>query len=145
VFDHQVLARIALTALCAIQGIATLAIDSTRSHARNPEWVGHARFHVVWQSVLVTLLSAVELTLIWTTRPYRQEAFYFAILLAALSPLSFLAALVAKGSYGGTLSDPNGIQPVQMTIRGTLYRLDGNLIAVVVALIVLGGIIWIYK
>jgi hypothetical protein len=107
--------------------------------------MGHARFHVVWQSVTVTLLSAVELSLIWTTRPNREEAFYLAILLASLSPLSFLAASLAKGSYGGTLSDPNGIRPLRMTIRGTAYRLDGNQLAVILALITLGGIISIFK
>ena len=76
------LARISLSFLCAIQGMATLAIDLNRTHAANPAWTGHARFHVVWQSASVALLSVLELALIWMRGPYREGGFYLASLLA---------------------------------------------------------------
>ena len=95
------LARISLSFLCAIQGMATLAIDLNRTHAANPAWTGHARFHVVWQSASVALLSVLELALIWMRGPYREGGFYLASLLAAVSPLGFLIACATRRIFAG--------------------------------------------
>jgi hypothetical protein len=54
-----------LTRVCGMRGLATLAIDLPRTHATNPCWSGHARFYVVWQSMNMALLSALEIGLIW--------------------------------------------------------------------------------
>jgi hypothetical protein len=77
---HALVARILLSLLCALQGLATLAIDFNRTHATNPAWTGHARFHVVWQSISVALLSILELALIWWHGPYQKDGFYLAFL-----------------------------------------------------------------
>jgi hypothetical protein len=77
-------AKISLSLLCAVQGLATLVIDFNRTHATNPTWTGHARFHVVWQSFSVAFLSVLELALIWSRGPYQKDAFYLAMFLTAV-------------------------------------------------------------
>ena len=130
--DRALLARLALSLLCVLQSIATVAIDFNRTHATNPLWPGHARFHVVWQTLTVALLSVVELVLIWSGR---TGGFYLASLLAALSPIAFLVAFATRTQFGGTLSDPNGIPQAKVNLLGTVRSVDVNLVAVVVALI----------
>lgn len=143
--DHLLFARIALSCLCAVQGIATVAIDFNRTHATNPSWTGHARFHVVWQSSTVALLSALELLLIWTAGSFSREGFYLASLLAALSPIGFLTAFVTRKLFGGTLFDPDGIPPSHLKLFGSVLVIDLNLAAVTAALASLLAIVAIYK
>lgn len=137
-------ARISLSLLCALQGLATLVIDFNRTHATNPTWTGHARFHVVWQSFTVALLSVLELVLIWFPNPYQRDAFYLALLLTAVSPVAFVIALAGRKMFGGTLSDPIGIPPVRLTVLGASLSIDVNVAAVVTALLCLGVIFALY-
>ena len=127
-----------------VQAIATVVIDFNRTHAKNPLWTGHARFHVVWQSSTVVFLSLVELMLIWLRGSYDDQRFYLAALLAALSPLGFLTAFLGRRLFGGTLSDPNGIPPVRVTCFGSVRSLDLNLVAVLAALVSLALLLWIF-
>jgi hypothetical protein len=125
--DHLLLARVALSCLCGIQAIATVAIDFNRTHATNPLWTGHARFHLVWQSATIVFLSALELLLIWFSGLNDTPAFYLALVLAALSPLGFLTAYVSRRRYAGTLSDPNGIPSARVRLFGDVRAIDMNL------------------
>jgi hypothetical protein len=142
--NHVLLAQVALSFLCAVQGLATLAIDFNRTHATNPLWPGHARFHLVWQSISIALLSILEIVLIWWQGPYQRENFYLASILAAVSPLGFILAWMGRRIFGGTLSDPNGIPPVRLMLSGRQFCIDLNLAAVVAALISLLVILGIY-
>jgi hypothetical protein len=142
--NHVLVARILSSFLCALQGLATLAIDLNRTHATNPTWTGHARFHVVWQSVSVALLSILELVLIWLHGPCQKEEFYLALLLTAVSPLGFMIALVSRTMFGGTLSDPDGIPPARLILFGVGLSIDLNFVAVVAALLSIGAILAIY-
>ena len=40
--------------------------DFNNSHATNPSWTGHARYHVVWQVVSFDIMAILSLWLIWT-------------------------------------------------------------------------------
>jgi hypothetical protein len=139
------LAKVGLTLLSVVQAIATVAIDFNRTHATNPLWPGHARFHLVWQSSTVVLLSMVGLVLIWYRSPYEAQRFYLAALLAALSPLGFLTAFISRRLFAGTLSDPNGIRPVRLWLLGSLRTIDVNLAAVTGALLSLLALIAIFN
>ncbi len=134
-----------LTLLSVVQAIATVAIDFNRTHATNPLWPGHARFHLVWQSSTVVLLSMAGLVLIWYQSPYEAQRFYLAALLAALSPLGFLTAFISRRLFAGTLSDPNGIRPVRLWLLGSLRTIDVNLAAVTGALLSLLALIAIFN
>jgi hypothetical protein len=144
-WDHRFGACILLTGLCGIQGLATLGVDLHRTHATNPLWPSHARFHVVWQSLNVALLSALEIGLIWWHGPHATQRFYLAAILASVSGFGFLLALLGKRLYGGRLSDPNGIPPARIAIAGRVLAVDLNLAAILAALLSLAVILDIYS
>jgi hypothetical protein len=131
--NHWNIARALLALLCAIQGVATLVIDLNRTHATNPAWPRHARFHLVWQSITTFLLSALLVGLVWWPGPYGVQRFYLALVLASISLLAFLCALIFRKLYGGAVSDPNGIPPVRVFVGSHTLLVDLNLVAVLAA------------
>lgn len=143
--DHRWIARVLLSLLCGIQGMATLLIDLNRTHATNPAWVRHARFHVVWQTLTMVLLAVVEVALIWGGYVGAERGFYLAVTLAALSPAAFLLSFAGRVWFGGALSDVNGIQPLRVVIGGRTLLVDMNLVAVIAAVISLAAFVAIYR
>jgi hypothetical protein len=142
---HEAIARWLLALLCGAQGAATLVIDLNRTHATNPLWPKHARFHLVWQAISYGMLSLLELALILTPGPFPNERFYLAALLASIPMFSCLAAFAWRRIYGGALSDTNGIPPVIVLVLGSELHIDLNLTAEVVALFMLLGILVLFK
>jgi len=138
---HAAIARWLLVFLCGAQGAATLAIDLNRTHATNPQWPRHARFHLVWQAISYALFSLLETALILAPGIFRVQRFYLAAILASIPMLSCLAAFAWRKSYGGTLSDPNGIQPFKVMVFGSQVHIDLNLALEVVALFMLLAIL----
>ena len=143
--DHRWVARILLALLCGIQGIATPLIDLNRTHATNPAWVRHARFHVVWQTLTMVLLAVVEVALIWGPWVDAERGFYMAVALAALSPAAFLLSFAGRAWFGGALSDVNGIQPLRVVVGARTLVVDMNLVAVIAAMLSLAAFVAIYR
>jgi len=122
-----------------------LAIDLNRTHATNPEWPGHARFHLVWQVATVAGLALLEVVLVLASGPFQEQRFYLAAVLAGIPMLSFFAAFIAHGIYKGSLSDPNGMQPATIQVRGSSLRVDLNLAAETCGMLALAVIVAIYR
>jgi hypothetical protein len=142
---HVMVARDALAFLCGLQGLATLAIDLNRTHATNPLWTPHARFHVVWQIANSALLAVLELALLLIPGRFQEERFYLVVLLACVPMIGFMAALIGRAGYDGALSDPNGIPPATLHIFARVLRIDLNLAAVVGGSLALAAIVLIYR
>ena len=142
---HSAIARDLLALLCGMQGSATLAIDLNRTHATNPLWPRHARFHLVWQAVSYALLSLLEIALILAPGPFLELRFYLAAILACIPMVSCLAAFACRKIYGGALFDPNGIQPTRFAVLGFGLHIDVNLTAEIVALLMLAAIVGLFK
>ena len=130
-------AQALLTLLAIIQGLATVMIDFNRTHATHPQWTGHSRFHLVWQDLNVALFAVVATSLIWWHGSHTAHRFYLAAGMTAIPSIGFLLAQVSRSSYGGTLSDPNGIPPLRFRFAGRAVALDGNVAAVYFALVLL--------
>lgn len=137
----QLIARILLAVFCSIQGVATILLDLNRTHAAHPQWLGHARFHVVWQTMTVAFLAMIEVCLICFSGPLQSERFYLAALLACAPMAGFFGALVSRRIYGGTLSDPGGIPPMRVKLAGREVLLDMNLVAEIAGLIMVAGLV----
>src|ERR1700680_1193112 len=82
-YDHNLLARILLTLMTAGYGLATVKADFNRTHATNPLWTPHARFHVVWQVLSYTGIAVIALCLIWLNGPLPKERLLLAGALGA--------------------------------------------------------------
>lgn len=143
--DHHEIARILLAFICGLQGAATLAIDLNRTHARHPGWMGHARFHVVWQTVTQALFAVLEICLVLIGGSFQTLRFYLAAALAATPMLAFFVAVAARHWYGGTLSDPQGMPPLVVNLRGFRRRIDMNVVAEILGLIGLCATVAIYR
>lgn len=133
------LARAIVTAIAAGQGAAPLFIDLNHTHATNPLWTGHARFHVVWQTLTQALASAVIVALLWWSGPYANGRFALAALLTAVPLAGFLVAFFGRRLYAGTLRDPNGYKPVRISSGERTFEFDMNLVLIVVASVMLAA------
>jgi hypothetical protein len=143
--DLHGIARTFLAIFCAIQGAATIALDLNRTHAAHPQWLGHARFHVVWQTATTAALAIVEVWLLAFSGPHETERFYLAALLASLPVLGFFAALLTRRLYSGTLSDPGGIPPLRLAVRRRQLRIDLNLVAEIAGVFILAALVILFQ
>ena len=143
--DHHSLARVLLALLCGLQAAGTALIDLNKTHATHPGWIGHARYHLVWQTSTVFVLSLIEIALVLMPGPIMNQRFYFAAALAGAPMLGFFAALITRRLYRGTLFDPGGIPPVVWQIRGAQFNIDLNIVAEIVGAISLATVVVIYR
>jgi len=137
-------ARWIVTAIAAGQGIMPVFIDLNRTHATNPLWPGHARFHLVQQVFTLLPAAMIEVTLLWWPGSALRERFYLAAVLAASPLVGFLVATLARPLYRGTLHDPNGIQPVRLRVGSRIIELEMNVPIVALATVLLIGAVVLF-
>ena len=134
--DGNLLARVLLTLATIGYGVITVKADFNRTHATNPLWTPHARFHVVWQITSYVGFGLMAFALIWLPGPYRIERLYLAAGFAAVVYGAFFIALATMPVYGGRTYDENGYQPLTMRI-GRPRLMDLNVTVFSVQLVVL--------
>jgi len=117
------LVRVLLTLATLGFSLIPVLADFNKSHATNPLWTGHARYHVVWQVLSYVFIAAISLFLIWgPLDPNGSVGLKLAAALAFAVYGGFFGALFSMRLYDGKTFDVNGIQPVKV---GTL-SLDVN-------------------
>ena len=134
--DGNLLARVLLTLATIGYGVITVKADFNPTHATNPLWTPHARFHVVWQITSYVGFALIAFALIWLPGPYRVERLYLAAGFAAVVYGAFFIALATMPVYGGRTYDENGYQPLTMRI-GRPRLMDLNVTGFSVQLVVL--------
>lgn len=139
------LARSIVTAIAAGQGIAPVFIDLNRTHATNPLWPGHARFHLVQQVFTLLPAAIIEVALIWWPGHAVAQRFYLAALLAATPLAGFFIATLVRSGYRGTLYDPNGIQPLHIHIGAREVTIEINIVLVTAASLLLIAAVILYR
>ncbi len=140
------LARVIVSGISAGQGVMPIFIDLNRTHATNPLWMGHARFHLVQQVFSLLLAAVVEVGLLWWPGGALAARFYLAAGLAATSLAGFLLAVLTRRLYGGTLHDPNGMKPVRIRTRRGVIEVDINVpIVVIAAMILVGAVVLFWR
>ena len=126
VYDNNLIARLLLTLVTAGYCIGLNVADMNATHAKNPMWTPHARFHVVWQVLSYTGLALIALALIWFRGPFYVGRLYVAAGLAATIFVSFFAAQATLRLYDGARYDTNGYLPKPVTVAGKKLNIDAN-------------------
>ncbi len=139
-FDLSLLARVLLTLVTIGYGFITVLADFNKTHATNPKWTPHARFHVVWQISSYVGFGIMALVLIWTPGPYAIERLYLAAAMAAIVYAAFFVAIFSMPIYGGAAYDENGYLPFAAPVPILAKRWDVNITAfcVLSALLIAG-------
>jgi hypothetical protein len=120
------IAKVLLTLATLGYSLGTVIADLNRTHATNPLWTPHARFHVVWQVLGYSGLALVSLVLIWAPGPAEIERLYLVCAITLVVFGSFYAAWIAMPAYGGKHYDQNGYPPSPVTIAGKTFMIDAN-------------------
>lgn len=140
VFDVNLIARILLTLATLGYAAVTIKADFNKTHATNPAWTPHARFHVVWQILSYSGIGLIALGLIWWSGPLPTERLYLAAALAFVVYAAFFAATLARPIFGGKLYDENGYLPFKAPVGRAEW--DVNVTAfTVMSLILIAGFV----
>jgi hypothetical protein len=119
----KILLTIATLAYSAIPAM----FDSNETHATNPSFPGHARFHIVWQVSSYVYIAMLALYLIWSAGSDTGRL-WIAVILAAGAYGGFWTAVVARSLYGGKLvSEVNPVPAFHWTVFGRKFETDANL------------------
>ena len=127
--DGNLLARILVTIATIGYAFITILADFNATHATNPRWTPHARFHVVWQISSYAGLGLVALALIWIPGPLPVARLYLACAFAAVVYGAFFVALFTMPIYGGRTFDDNGYLPFPAPLGITKRLWDVNITA----------------
>ena len=126
-FDMSLLARVLLTLVTVGYGFVTVLADFNNTHATNPKWTPHARFHVVWQISSYVGFGLLALALLWWPGPLALERLYLVALMAAIVYGAFFVAVIAMPVYGGGAYDSNGYKPFAAPIPIIARKWDVNI------------------
>lgn len=127
IYDDLLVPRLLFSLVAFMIAVGPIFADFNKTHATNPLWTPHARFHVVWQVLSQNGISLMILFLLW----HRSDDYFFHISVAAILNYvwgaSFYATLASMKKFGGSLKDVNGIKPFRFNIFGKIYFVDTNL------------------
>tara|TARA_B100002019_G_scaffold248098_1_gene226880 strand:- start:461 stop:1012 length:552 start_codon:yes stop_codon:yes gene_type:complete len=128
------ISKVLLSLICIGFGTITPLIDFNESHATNPLWTGHARFHLVWQVNAMIFTAVLSMLLLWIFHSTSNHL--IVIFLNFLWIFSFYATVFGIKLFDGELNDINGVPPVFIKILSKRYEIDRNIQAITGVLVV---------
>ena len=120
--DMNLIAHILVSVVAVMIMIGPMVADFNQTHATNPLWTPHARFHVVWQVLTNSTLALLTLYFIWGAGNLMLGALMNYIWIA-----TFFATLAAMPMFDGALADENGIKPFIWKFGDKVVKVDTNL------------------
>jgi hypothetical protein len=129
--------KILISLATVIYGFIPLFVDLGKTHATNPLWTSHARFHVVWQVIIMLFLAITGLYFLWFSDATQSYSINLPFLFGLIVLGGFLLNVLVRHLYKGTLSDPNGVPPIFGKVDANLFGFTLGLV-----LLVLGYIIY---
>lgn len=136
--DQTLIPRMLISLVAVAISIGPMFADFNKTHATNPLWTPHARFHVVWQVLCQTGVSLVVLYLLWVPSTEHLQHVWIAASLTFVWGGSFYATMASMPLYGGTLADVNGIKPFKFKILGKVKLVDTNVFGATLLMLVNG-------
>jgi len=95
-----------LLTLTALEFFGPIVRDFSPSHALNPDWVGHARLHLVWLLGFMLLSGVANLYLIWLARPFAVRNLWLSVVWQSCNLGGFWLAYLLVPVYGGVVTVP---------------------------------------
>jgi undecaprenyl pyrophosphate phosphatase UppP len=126
----QLIGKIFLTLSAVIYGFIPPFVDFNKTHATNPLWTGHARFHLVWQVIITFLIAVMSIYLLWFSNIEQALAFNLSFTLGLLILGGFFLNIFSRHLYQGTLRDPNGVPLI-------MGKIEANVLGFTIAIILL--------
>jgi hypothetical protein len=103
-----------LLSVTALEFFGPIARDFHPSHALNPDWVGHARVHLVWLLGFMGLSGVACLYLVWFRRPFEIRNLWLSAAWQSCNLGGFWIAYLLAPVYDG-----------EITVRGIHTQLFG--------------------
>lgn len=94
------LARVLMT-VCVMEFFGPWGRDYSDTHLFNPDWVGHARLHMMWLLGFMLFSGVANVYLIWFTRPLRPIQLYVSFAWLAANFFGFWLAIATVPVYEG--------------------------------------------
>lgn len=137
--DHILVARVLFTLMTMGWAVLTVVADFNKTHATNPAWTPHARFHVVWQILSYVGFGLLAFALIWWPGPLAAERLYLVAIMGVIVYAAFFVALIAMPIYGGAAYDKNGYRPFKAPVPIISKTWDANITAFSIQLFILAA------
>ena len=117
--------RVIFTIITILLTVGPTFADFNKTHATHPDWIGHARFHVVWQVLGFYPVAFINLIILWYHIPdfYYPYQIYLWLIWFFGFVFSFFLTMFFMPLFKGTLSDPGGRVPFKYTFGGKLKLL----------------------
>jgi len=138
------LAKILITISTLGFSLIPAMADFNSTHATNPKWTPHARFHVVWQVVSFLAIAWIALGVIWLDPgQFGKAGLWLVVLIAASVYFGFYSASFGKPLYGGAQYDENGYVPFPVNILGAhmMWDINYTVFTVMIAILALGAVL----
>ena len=135
-------AKILLTIATLGYSAIPALFDSNDTHATNPSFPGHARFHVVWQVSSYVYVALLALYLIWSADADKWPL-WIAAILAGSAYLGFWSAVAFRPVYGGKLvSEVNPVPTFKWNLFGKRFETDANISLFTPSVVILLAAAW---
>ncbi len=99
------LVRVLMT-VCVMEFFGPWFKDYSESHLFNPDWVGHARVHMMWLLGFFLFSGIANLYLIWFVRPLRLAHLYVSLMWLGSNFLGFWLSVSTVSLYDGLVVVP---------------------------------------
>jgi hypothetical protein len=109
-----------LLTITAFECFGPIVRDFNVSHAWNPDWDGHARFHLVWQLATMGLSGIANLYLIWFRKPLEVRTLWLSAAWQGTILAGFWVACLLTPVYEGRVTMPN--------IHMYIFGIDENVV-----------------
>ena len=97
--------KVVLT-LTGFEFFGPIVRDFNATHALNPNWVGHARLHLVWLLGFMLLSGLANLYLVWFRRPFDVRNLWLSAGWQCCNLGGFWIAALFAPAYGGLVTVP---------------------------------------